>query len=354
MLMDAVFGPGNFLNEIVWHYRKWPTGKYTFQRNHDVILFYRRSTDRARVFNQLYMERTASTLKRFGKSRIISGYDEEGRRRPSQVDSDESAGVRMDDVWDIPRVPPVKQLFPTQKPERLLERIITASSTEGDVVLDPFCGCGTAIIVAEALERRWIGIDITRLAINLIRHRLARALGTPTAPYKVRGLPVSVPDAAALAATDPYGFQWWALSEVGARASDQKKGADRGVDGRLFFHDEPVGGKTKQVVFSVKSGHVGAQHVRDLAGVMARGGAEIGCLISLQSPTSAMRREAASAGYYSSKWGTRHPRLQLLTVEEMFAGKRVDLPAFQQTNVTLKRPPRIELGTDLGEPDLPF
>lgn len=354
MLMDAVFGPNNFLNEIVWHYRKWPAGKYTFQRNHDVIFFYRRSAERTRVFNQLYMERTESTLKRFGKAKIVSGHDEAGRRRPSQMDEDESAGVRMDDVWNIPRVPPIKQLFPTQKPERLLERIITASSNESDVVLDPFCGCGTAIIVAEALQRRWIGIDITHLAINLIRHRLAKALGTPTAPYKVKGLPVSLPDAAALAAGDHYGFQWWALGQVGARAAEQKKGADQGIDGRLLFHDEPIGGKTKQVILSVKAGHVGVQHVRDLLGVMAREGAEIGCLISLQAPTSAMRKEAASAGYYTSRWGTNHARMQLLTVAEMFAGKGVDLPASEQTSVTLKRPPKIKLGSDLAEPELPF
>ena len=172
LLMDSVFGSRNFRNEIIWHYRKWPTGKFTFQRNHDIILFYSRSQNRERVFNQLYMERAASTLKRFGTAKIVSGHDEAGQRLPSQVESEDSQGVRQDDVWEIGRVPPVKQLFPTQKPDALLERIINASSNEGDVILDPFCGCGTAIVTAEQLNRRWIGIDITHLAVTLIRHRL--------------------------------------------------------------------------------------------------------------------------------------------------------------------------------------
>ena len=154
LLMDAVFGHENFVNEIIWHYRKWPTGSYTFQRNHDVILFYSRTRTRDRTFNQLFMDRAPSTLKRFGKARIVSGHDDQGRRLPSQMAEGESAGVRMDDVWDIGRVPPIKQLFPTEKPPALLERIITAASKPGDVVLDPFCGCGTAVVVAQELVSR--------------------------------------------------------------------------------------------------------------------------------------------------------------------------------------------------------
>lgn len=135
LLMDAVFRPQNFINEIVWHYRKWPTGKYTFQRNHDVILFYARSPAKGRVFNQLYMERAPSTLKRFGTAKIVSGHDEHGRRVPSQTEEEDSEGVRQDDVWEIGRVPPIKQLFPTEKPPALLERIVLSSTNAGDVVL---------------------------------------------------------------------------------------------------------------------------------------------------------------------------------------------------------------------------
>jgi len=139
MLMDAVFGLANFKNEIIWHYKKWPTGKYTFQRNHDVLFFYSKSQSKKRTFNQLFMERAPSTLKRFGKAKIISSYDESGIRLPSKVDDKDSIGVRQDDVWQIGRVPPIKRLFPTEKPEDLLERIIEASSNTGDIIIDPFC-----------------------------------------------------------------------------------------------------------------------------------------------------------------------------------------------------------------------
>ena len=162
ILMDSIFGNRHFVNEIVWHYRKWPTGKTSFQRNHDVILFYEKG-GKGRVFNQLYMERAASTLKRFGTKKIISGHTKQGERIPSQLSEEDSEGVRQDDVWNIGRVPPIKQLFPTQKPDALLERIIKASTIDGgtDVVLDPFCGCGTSILAAHRLGRNWIGIDIT-------------------------------------------------------------------------------------------------------------------------------------------------------------------------------------------------
>ena len=333
MLMDAIFDAGNFVNEIVWHYRKWPSGKYTFQHNHDILLFYSRSDSKERIFNQLFMPRATSTLKRFGTAKIVSGHDKTGRRLPSQTEEEESEGVRQDDVWDIGRVPPIKQLFPTQKPEALLDRIITVSSNEGDIVLDPFCGCGTAVIEAEHLKRYWIGIDITHLAINLIKHRLQDVFGGQAA-YEVIGEPTSLPDANQLAAEDPYQFQWWALGLVKARPVEQKKGADKGIDGRLFFHDEGAG-KTKQIIFSVKAGQLHAQHVRDLRGVIEREKAEIGVLICMDEPTKPMRTEAAGAGFYVSPFSqTHHSRLQILTITELLNGKGVDCP---QLNVTYKR-----------------
>ena len=175
IIMDAIFGAKNFLNELIWHYRKWPTGKYTYQRNHDVLLMYGgggKSKDR--TFNQIYMERSASTQKRFGNAKIVSGFDDEGNRLPAQTVEDVSEGVRQDDVWEIGRVPPVKQLFPTQKPLPLQERIITVSSNEGDLVLDPFCGCGTTVIAAEKAKRSWIGIDITYSSIAAIKELYKR------------------------------------------------------------------------------------------------------------------------------------------------------------------------------------
>ncbi len=335
ILMDSVFGPGNFRNEIIWHYRKWPAGKYTFQRNHDVIFFYSNSDTKDRTFNQLYMERAASTLKRFGTAKIVSGHDEYGNRVPSETLEEDSEGVRMDDVWDIGRVPPIKQLYPTQKPLPLLERILEASSNKDQVVLDPFCGCGTAIVAAQGLGRHWIGIDITHLAVGLIKHRLQGAfLGK--AAYEVTGEPVSLPDAQKLAADDKYQFEAWALGLVGARTNDKKKGADKGIDGRLFFHDERDASATKRIILSVKGGSIPANHMRELRGVIDREEAEIGVLLTLQKPTKPMRHEAADAGFYDSPWGSRHPRLQILTIEELLGGSRIDYPR-TNANSTFKK-----------------
>ena len=192
LLLDAIFGPQNFLNEIIWHYRKWPSGKYTFQRNHDVLLFYAKSNSRARVFNQQYMARAASTLKRFGTAKIISAYDDEGARLPSETSDQESEGVRMDDVWDIPRVAPIKQLYPTQKPLALLERIIKNSSNEGQIILDPFCGSGTSLIAAQRLNRRWLAIDNTDLAIRVVQQRLNDFFPDQQVSYDIAGEPFSL------------------------------------------------------------------------------------------------------------------------------------------------------------------
>ncbi len=227
--------------------------------------------------------------------------------------------------------------YPTQKPEGLLERIIRSSSEKGDVVLDPFCGCGTMTTVAQRLERQWIGIDITHLAMGLIKNRLLTRFGPDVVKtYQVIGEPATLRDAAELAGEDPYQFQWWALGLVGARPTEQKKGADKGIDGRLFFHDQE-NGKTKKIILSVKSGHVSAKDVRDLRGVIEREKAEIGVLLTLVEPTKPMLSEATEADFYKSSWG-KHPRLQILTIEELLAGKRIDYPP--TVNVTFKKAQR--------------
>jgi len=254
---------------------------------------------------------------------------------------DEMPGVALQDLWmDIPPIiaGTAERLgYPTQKPEALLERIILSGSDEGDAVLDPFCGCGTTIAAAQKLNRRWIGIDITNLAITLIRSRLTDTF-TGTAEYEVIGEPVSVPDAARLAADDPYQFQWWALGLVGARPVEEKKGADKGIDGRIYFH---VGdGKTRQIILSVKAEHVTVSQVRDLRGVLDRETADMGVLISLAEPTGPMRKEAASAGFYASPWG-KHARLQLVTVEDLLTGKTIDRPPIQ-TSTTFKKAPKAD------------
>lgn len=232
--------------------------------------------------------------------------------------------------------------YPTQKPIGLLERIIAQSTGPSDLVLDPFCGCGTTVAAAQTLGRPWIGIDITHLAIGLIRHRLASMYpGTIDGTYKVLGEPESLPDAADLAAHDPYQFQWWALIRVGAMPLEKKKGGDKGIDGRIYFHDEK-NGRTKQVILSVKAGHINPGHLRDLRGVLDREKADIGVLLCLEEPTKGMRKEVASGDFYHSpSWNSRHPRLQILTVAEILSGKAIDMPAQGQTNATHRRAPRV-------------
>ena len=395
MLMDAVFGPVNFRNEIVWQrtsaHSDARQGAQHYGRVHDVLLFYSKSgtltwnsqhvshdDEYVRIH---YPHTDAKTGRRYGLWDItgpggaakgnpryeIFGIEKywrysrvnmekkikEGRiiqPRPGAVPReirylDETPGTPVGSVWaDISPINSQAQEclgYPTQKPEALLERIVQTSSNEGDVVLDPFCGCGTAIAVAQKLNRNWIGIDITHLAITLIKHRLKDAFGKKAA-YKVVGEPVSLPDAQALADQDPYQFQWWALGLVGARPAEQKKGADRGVDGRVYFHDEPEArAKTKQIILQVKAGHVTANQMRDLRGVVEREKAEIGALICMEAPTQPMRKEAASAGFYESPWG-KHPRLQILTVEELLGGKGIDYPPSQQVNRTFKRAPKAK------------
>jgi len=353
MLMDAVFGVKNFRNEIVWCYRKWAIAQPQFARNHDVILFYTKSADN--TFHPLFMPLSEGTLKRWKGKKQVAVFDNEGKRSAASEEED-SHGAPMYDWWDLSIINPAAKErlgYPTQKPQALLERIISASTNPGDVVLDPFCGCGTAVAAAQRLKRNWIGIDITHLAVTLMKHRLWDAFGNDV-PFEVIGEPVSLPDAQVLATTDPYQFQWWALGLVNARPAEGKKGADKGIDGRLYFQDEGPGGKTKQVIFSVKAGHSTVNQLRDLRGVLDREGAEIGVLITMEDTTKPMRTEAASAGYYESEaWGTRHPRLQLLTISELLAGQNIDMPP-AHANVTFKRAERLKiddktLGLDMSK-----
>ncbi len=261
---------------------------------------------------------------------------------------DEMPGVPLQDLWaDIQPIGSgtAERLgYPTQKPEALLERILRASSNAGDLILDPFCGCGTTIAAAERLGRRWVGIDITHLAIGLIRHRLRHAYGDGIdKTYEVVGEPVSEPDAATLAAADAFQFQFWALGLLGARPAQPKKGADKGIDGRRYFH-EVEGATTQQIVFSVKGGTTGPEHVRELRGVVDREDAAIGGLICLRRPTKAMRAEAASAGSYTSPWG-RHARVQILTIEDLLSGVQLDAPPTRQLDRTYRKPPRVAAPT---------
>ena len=433
MLMDAVFGPASFRTEIVWKrssaHSDAKQGRAQHGRIHDVILFYTKNdkwfwnqvftpyddsytddfykyvepeTGRryrlgdltgpggAAKGNPSYEVMGVTRFWRYSKEKMAE-LIRQGRvvqTKPGAVPAykrylDEMPGVPLQDWWgDIGPIgaQAAERLgYPTQKPVALLDRIIRSSCPEGGVVLDPFCGCGTTIAAAQALGRPWIGIDITHMAITLIKQRLKDSFGIEQAvrttqagkgetakvgeaaaeygaatkqPFHVVGEPTSEPDAAALAASDPYQFQWWALGLVGARPVEQKKGADKGIDGRIVFQgDKP--GSFESVILSVKAGHTNVAHVRDLKGVLEREKAAIGILISMQEATSPMKTEAVTAGFYESElWGRKYPKVQLLTVAELLAGKTIEMPPIRQVGATFKKAPK-EIEKQSGQSELP-
>ena len=308
LLMDAVFGKENFRNEIIWSYATGGVGKRTYGRKHDVILFSTK-TDKYHFYPDRI--RVARTEKSMERAKNPKG---------ARISSDNSTKLPSD-VFDIQALNPMareRMGYPTQKPEALLERIIMASSNEGDIVLDPFCGCGTTVVVAEKLNRHWIGIDITHLAINLIEKRMKDKFSDKLTPYEVFGTPKSMAGAIELAEHDKYQFEWWALSLINARPyGGKKKGADKGIDGIMYFKDEE-NGKHREIVVQVKGGHVTANQVRDLAGVVSsRKSAEIGIFLTLKPPTKPMIQAAEDAGIYSSANGKRYRRIQILTIEDV-------------------------------------
>lgn len=414
LLLDAVFGSDNFRSEIVW--RRNASKGLAFKgypRNHDTLLYYGRGENL--TFNRPYLtydpdnldDKTGAKYKyrdpdgriyrlsdvtnpnrnrpnltyeflgmtkvwRWTKERMLQAY-KDGivvQTRPGAVPQmkrylDEQEGRPIDTVWND--IPPINSQakerlgYPTQKPVALLERIIQASSNPGDVVLDPFCGCGTTIDAAQKLGRDWIGIDITQLAITLIKKRLSDTYGyrlhflSATQPVpenvvhdsdaivvRVAGEPVTPEDAAKLAQDDKFQFQWWALGLVGARPEEQKKGADHGIDGKVLFRDDPKSTKPEQILVQVKGGHTGVKDVRDLRGVLEREQAAMGVLITMQEPTKPMETEAASAGFYVHKTNQQqYPRLQLRTVRELMEGKGIERPSSAAAlDDTFKKAPR--------------
>jgi DNA methylase/Restriction endonuclease len=247
---------------------------------------------------------------------------------------DEMPGIPMQDLWDdigpIGSQAKERLGYPTQKPLALLERMIQLSSNKGDIILDPFCGCGTAIHAAQKLGRNWIGIDITSLAISLIKYRLTTAF--PTIQFMTIGEPKDLDGAKQLAEDDKHQFEWWALSLVKAKPSGEgaapgqgKKGADSGKDGLIFFRD--TGDRLNKVVVSVKGGkNVGVDMVRSLGDVVDEQKAAIGLFITLEPPTKPMVDWAAKKGlFHSDAWGD-FPKIQILTITELLAGKKVAMP----------------------------
>jgi DNA modification methylase len=386
VIMDSIFGPTNFVNEVIWKrsdaHNDYGQGAKHLGRIHDVILFYRKTEEA--TFHPLYTPLPDKTVEkwyrhvepetgrrynladmtgpggaakgnpqyeflgvtrywRYSKQRMQELFDQGliVQSKPGTVPArkrylDESKGVALQDMWsDIDMLRGMTKGerlgYPTQKPLALLERIIAVSSNPGDVVLDPFCGCGTALIAAQSLERRWIGVDITYLAVAVMRSRLHDSFGLDDIP--VVGQPTELEGARQLAQSPDgrYQFQWWALGLIDARpvGGVEKKGADRGIDGRITFTNEL--GELESVLVSVKSGHVNASMVRDLKGTLDREKASIGVLLTLEEPTKEMRLEASTAGlYHSALWNRDYPKIQVLTIREVLEDhQRPDLPAFR-------------------------
>jgi site-specific DNA-methyltransferase (adenine-specific) len=388
MILDTIFGVQNFQNEIIWkRTSSHNDAKRKYGDVSDTILFYAKSS--SFLFNVQHAEYDPSYIenfyrhvepdgRRYMSDNLVSpnprpnltyeykGFpphrygwkvslekmeklDREGRLIfPSKPDGririkkylDEMPGVPVANVWtDIPPVQAqaAERLgYPTQKPLALLERIISASSNPGDTILDPFAGCGTAVAAAQKLDRRWIGIDVTHLAITVQKRQLDRLYGlTPGAGYAVIGEPQDVASAKALALQGRHQFEYWAISLVGALPSSStgtsggraqgKKGGDRGIDGEIVLL-EP-GNKPKRVLVSVKSNEVvNPAMIRDLRGVIERENAAVGIFITLTEPTSGMLKEAFDAGHYAHPSGQRYPRLQILTIADLLTGKHPDLP----------------------------
>ena len=351
LVLDAVFGEGGFRNEVIWRYRRWPAKSRQFQKMHDVLLVYSKSHAGEQVFNTLYgYEKLAeSTLKTFGTRKQRADFSS-GHRKPSTEDT-ETAGPPLSDVWEVGVIAPIakeRMGYPTQKPEALLERVIRASSNEGDVVLDPFCGCGTAVVVAQKLGRKWIGIDITHLAIDIVKERLEAICPGRGDIYAVIGEPGDIESARRLADEDPEEFQRWAVPFIGARhagdgpgAGKFKRGADRGIDGTIRFQDDQAE-PSKKVIVSIKAGkHLGPAMVRDLRGTMDREGAPIGVLLTMYDPTKEMWLEATRAGAWSSATfnsDREYQRIQIITIAEAFGGKRPQFPGEDRTRRS-SRPP---------------
>ena len=401
ILLDTIFSPENFRAEIVWKrssaHSDAKQGAKQPGRIHDVIFFYSKGKEWTwnsvhtaydpdyLASNYRYVEET--TGRRFKSTDLTAAkpggdtsYEWKGRRPPEgrywayskenmqrfEAESrlyysstglprlkqylDEMPGVSLQDMWtDIAPIgsQAAERLgYPTQKPLALLERIIQASSNPGDVVLDPFCGCGTSIAAAQKLGRRWVGIDITYLSIALQKNRLSTAF--PDTKYRVIGEPTTLHDARQLAQDDRFQFQWWALSLLRARpyggdssGKQGKKGADRGIDGLITFIDDHTG-TMKRVIVQVKSGHVSRPMISELVGTIGRESAAIGVFLTLEEPTAQMRQEAVTAGYYHSPgWNQDYPRIQILTVKNLLDGTaRLEMPPAEFT--TFKKAQQVK------------
>lgn len=326
LVCDAIFVPrgGDFRNEIVWCYSGGGIPRHDFPRKHDTIFRYTKSDEY--FYQPEYRPYTEGTMQR-GRTAIKGKYFKAGLRKE---------GTPVPDWWsDIPKITsptdPEKLGYPTQKSEALLRRIVSTSSKEGDVVLDAFCGCGTTLAVAEELDRRWIGIDITYQAISVMLYRLRKKFGKDLSQISIEGIPMDMRSAVALANRQDdrvrKEFEKWAVLTYSNDYAviNEKKGADKGVDGIAFF----VTGKDEvgRVIFQVKSGGANRATIATLNSDRQREKAEIGVLITMDKPTRNMVQEAKTCGTYRSELMSKAvDRIQIVTIEEMLSGERLNLP----------------------------
>ena len=375
LLLDSIFGPERFQNEIIWKRHSAHSSAKRYGPVHDVVLFYSKGnqftwTNLRTAYEAEYLSKyykyddgngrlywrnslTAAGTRQGSSGQVWRGHDPTAQgshwkfttENLDALDAqgkiywppgggwpqikryrDELKGLAVSDVWDdIDKINPAgneRLGYPTQKPVALLERVLAASSNPGDVVLDPFCGCGTTIHAAQKLSRQWIGIDVTHLAISLIERRLKDAF--PGIAFDVHGTPTDLDGARDLARRDKYQFQWWAVSLIDAQPyGGKKKGADGGIDGLIYFRSDAK--TTERAIVSVKGGGVSVPMVRDLKGVLDRERAPIGVFLTLEPPTRPMEKEAASAGFYTL--GDRqYPRLQIITIEQALQGVKPKIP----------------------------
>ncbi|WP_088049422.1 DNA methyltransferase [Virgibacillus dakarensis] len=318
LLIDAVFGFKNFQNEIVWCYRQGGRGKRNFAKKHDTIFFYSKGRDYTFNADEIRVPYEGT-----------GGYQTSGKgvtNSNGKTYTPNKKGKIPEDWWDIPALPPMSKErvgYPTQKPLALLNRIISATTNKGGVVLDPFCGCGTAIVSAQNLERNWIGIDITHIAITTIKARLDKEFGMLN-NYSVAGEPIDLEGAKQLADNNRFQFQIWALSLLGINYKGDfnsiKKGPDGGVDGVHFF-DDGEAGKLKKSIIQVKSGKVSVKDIRELNTVIERENGAAGVFVILQPPTRAMVKEAAGTGLFTNYKGEKYPFITIVEVNDILLHK---------------------------------
>jgi len=339
IVLDVIFGKKNFRNEIVWHYKRWSAASNNFQRMHDTIFWYSKTNNY--IFTKPLQQYSdlkwiENTVRGVVDGKLVRLKDEQGKYIKRVK---ENKGVLMHDVWeDINFIPPTSKErlgYPTQKPLALLERIIKASSKKGDWVLDPFCGCGTTVAAAEKLQRNWVGIDITTLAINLIKKRLKDHFDLGRKQIIVDGLPTDLAGAKALFEKDPFQFEYWVLDLINAmpaksKSKENMRGADKGIDGIITFNKDKINGGWKygKAIVHVKGGKVQRSQIATLKGDVEREKADAGIFVALEKPTRPMIQEAGDSGSFTTPLTHKFefPKIQILTVEEILKDKQPELP----------------------------